>query len=155
MFESYEPRFIESNWLHEWQTSDLYHTVEFEDSPKYYGLDFLPYPSGEGLHVGHARNFVPTDVLSRYKRMQGFNVLHPMGWDSFGEPTEQYAVTHGVHPRVITDRSTTNFRWQLEMIGTGYDLPQESNYQTESGEAVPIFTTHSETVFDYKDLHWR
>jgi leucyl-tRNA synthetase len=99
MFEPYNPKNIESKWRREWQTSGLYYVAESEDKHKYYCLDFFPYPSGDGLHVGHCRNYVPTDVLSRYKRMKGFNVLHPMGWDAFGEPTEQYAVTHGIHPR--------------------------------------------------------
>ena len=89
---------------------------------------FLPYPSGEGLHVGHCRNYVPTDVLSRYKRMNGYNVLHPMGWDAFGEPAEQYAVAHGVHPRVTTDRNAANYRRQLSMIGASYDWSREIDF---------------------------
>ncbi len=102
MFGPYEPTIIESKWRHEWQTSDLYRADESAGPPKYYCLDFFPYPSGEGLHVGSRRNYVPTDVLSRYKRMQGLIVLGTTGWDSFGEPTKQYAVTHGIHPRVTT-----------------------------------------------------
>ncbi len=125
MFDPYNPTDIEAKWQREWQASGLYRTVESQVKPKYYCLDFFPYPSGEGLHVGHCRNYVPTDVLSRYMRMQGYNVLHPMGWDAFGEPTEQYAVAHGIHPREITDRSTANFRRQMDLIGTSYDWSRE------------------------------
>jgi leucyl-tRNA synthetase len=125
MYPPYHPQEIESKWQREWQARNLYHVSESEVKPKYYCLDFFPYPSGEGLHVGHCRNYIPTDVLSRYKRMQGYNVLHPMGWDAFGEPTEQYAVTHGIHPRQITDQSTANFRRQMELIGTSYDWSRE------------------------------
>ncbi|MGW8227190.1 MAG: leucine--tRNA ligase [Anaerolineales bacterium] len=125
MYPEYNPTNIESKWQREWLKKDLYQVVETDQKPKYYCLDFFPYPSGEGLHVGHCRNYVPTDVLSRYKRMQGFNVLHPMGWDAFGEPTEQFAVTHGIHPRQITNQSTANYRRQMEMIGTSYDWSRE------------------------------
>jgi leucyl-tRNA synthetase len=125
MLESYNPKIIESKWLREWQKSQLYRAEEQQDQPKYYCLDFFPYPSGDGLHVGHCRNYIPTDVISRYMRMRGYNVLHPMGWDAFGEPTEQYAIIHGIHPREITDRSTANFRRQMEMIGTSYDWSRE------------------------------
>ena len=125
MLESYNPQEIESKWLGAWQDSELYRAGELQDKPKYYCLDFFPYPSGEGLHVGHCRNYVPTDVISRYMRMRGFNVLHPMGWDAFGEPTEQHAIKHGIHPREITDQSTANFRRQMEMIGTSYDWSRE------------------------------
>ncbi len=123
----YEPQEIEPKWQQLWEQDGLYLTLENSDQPKFYCLDFFPYPSGEGLHVGHCRNYVPTDVLSRYKRMQGFNVLHPMGWDAFGEPTEQFAVTHGVHPRLTTDRNTANFRRQMKLIGTSYDWSREIN----------------------------
>ncbi len=125
MSEPYNPQVIESKWLHAWQASDLYRVIEQPDKPKYYCLDFFPYPSGDGLHVGHCRNYVPTDVISRYMRMRGYNVLHPMGWDAFGEPTEQHAIAHGVHPRETTDRNTANFRRQMEMIGTSYDWSRE------------------------------
>jgi len=122
---AYEPQAVEPKWQQIWEQDGLYLTLEKSDRPKFYCLDFFPYPSGEGLHVGHCRNYVPTDVLSRCKRMQGFNVLHPMGWDAFGEPTEQFAVTHGVHPRLTTDRNTANFRRQMELIGTSYDWSRE------------------------------
>src|SRR6266540_7394466 len=100
---TYYPRQLESGWQARWRTQGLYRTTEGGGKPKYYVLDFFPYPSGDGLSVGHCRNYVPTDTLSRYFRMRGFNVLHPMGWDAFGEPTEQFAVLTGTSPRVATD----------------------------------------------------
>jgi len=121
----YEPRTIEPRWQSQWEQEGLHLASETPTKPKYYCLDFFPYPSGDGLHVGHCRNYVPTDVISRYKRMKGFNVLHPMGWDAFGEPAEQYAAQHGVHPRLTTDRNTANFRRQLTLIGAGYDWERE------------------------------
>ncbi len=124
---AYNPKAIESKWQRQWEADGLYLASESSDKPKFYCLDFFPYPSGDGLHVGHCRNYVPTDVLARYKRMQGFNVLHPMGWDAFGEPAEQYAVRRGVHPRVTTDQNTANFRRQMTIIGKGIDWSREIN----------------------------
>jgi leucyl-tRNA synthetase len=122
---AYNPQEIEPRWRKHWEESSLYLTREGGDKPKYYCLDFFPYPSGDGLHVGHCRNYVPTDVLSRYHRMQGYNVLHPMGWDSFGEPTEQAAIAHGAQPRRTTDLNTANFRRQMTLIGASYDWTRE------------------------------
>jgi leucyl-tRNA synthetase len=122
---TYEPQKIEPQWQQFWLDNNLYAVHETEVKTEFYCLDFFPYPSGEGLHVGHCRNYIPTDVTSRFKRMQGFNVLHPMGWDSFGEPTEEFAVTHGIHPRDSTDRNTANFKRQMIMIGTSYDWSRE------------------------------
>ena len=121
----YQPKSIEPKWQRLWQETGLYLAQESNDKPKYYCLDYFPYPSGDGLHVGHCRNYVPTDVLSRFRRMQGYNVLHPMGWDAFGEPAEQFAVRHGVHPRITTDRNTANFRRQYTIIGASYDWSRE------------------------------
>jgi leucyl-tRNA synthetase len=157
MYPQYNPKSVESKWQREWQTRDLYHVVESEDKPKYYCLDFFPYPSGEGLHVGHCRNYVPTDVLSRYKRMQGYNVLHPMGWDAFGEPTEQFAVTHGIHPRQITDQSTANYRRQMEMIGTSYDWSREIDSSNPNFYHWTqwIFLKLYEKGLAYRDTNWQ
>lgn len=118
---TYHPQSFEAGWQKYWEDIGLYRAQETDDRPRYYCLDFLPYPSGDGLHVGHCRNYVPTDVISRTMRMNGYNVLHPMGWDAFGEPAEQYAIAHRIHPRLATDRNTANFRRQLTIIGTGYD----------------------------------
>ncbi|MGD9093240.1 MAG: class I tRNA ligase family protein, partial [Anaerolineales bacterium] len=121
----YQPQAIEPKWQETWESSSLYRTTDVSIKEKYYCLDFFPYPSGDGLHVGHCRNYLPTDIISRYKRMRGYNVLHPMGWDSFGEPAEQYATSHGVHPRLTTDQNTANFRRQMTIIGTSYDWSRE------------------------------
>jgi leucyl-tRNA synthetase len=125
VWPEYQPKMIEPKWQQLWQKSGLYLAHEGGGKPKYYCMDFFPYPSGDGLHVGHCRNYVPTDVISRFKRMQGYNVLHPMGWDAFGEPAEQYAVRHGVHPRVTTDRNTANFKRQYNMLGISFDWSRE------------------------------
>jgi leucyl-tRNA synthetase len=97
------------------------------DKPKYYALDMFPYPSGAGLHVGHPEGYIATDIVSRYKRMKGFNVLHPMGWDAFGLPAEQYAVQTGHHPRDTTEKNIANFRRQIQAIGFSYDWSREIN----------------------------
>jgi leucyl-tRNA synthetase len=125
LWPEYDPQEVEPRWRKHWEETGLYLTREDRDKPKYYCLDFFPYPSGDGLHVGHCRNYVPTDVLSRYHRMQGYNVLHPMGWDSFGEPTEQAAIAHGAQPRLTTDLNTANFRRQMTLIGASYDWTRE------------------------------
>jgi len=121
----YRPQEIEPKWQALWEQSGLYLADDTSQRPKYYCLDFFPYPSGDGLHVGHCRNYIPTDVMLRYMRMRGFNVLHPMGWDAFGEPSEQYAIRHNVHPRQVTDQNTANFRRQLTLLGTSYDWSRE------------------------------
>ncbi len=125
MSSDYRPQRIEQRWQGTWTDSAVYTANNQSDRPKYYCLNFFPYASGEGLHVGHCRNYLPTDVIARYKRMRGFNVLHPMGWDAFGEPTEQSAMLHGLHPRKITDRNTANFKRQMERIGLSYDWSRE------------------------------
>lgn len=125
MFPSYTPQSFEPKWQRIWEETGLYHATEGGNKPKFYCLEFFPYPSGDGLHVGHCRNYVPTDVISRFYRMRGYNVLHPMGWDAFGEPSEQYAILKGVHPRVTTDLNTANFHRQFTLIGASYDWSRE------------------------------
>ena len=121
----YDPQSLEAGWQERWRTQGLYRTTEGGGKAKYYVLDFFPYPSGDGLSVGHCRNYVPTDTLSRYFRMRGYNVLHPMGWDAFGEPTEQYAVLTGTSPRKATDRNASNYKRQFDLIGCSYDWSRE------------------------------
>ena len=122
---AYKPQDFEAAWQQRWEDEGLYQTYEVDGKPKFYCLDYFPYPSGDGLHVGHCRNYIPTDLISRFKRMKGYSVLHPMGWDAFGEPAEQFAIAHGVHPRATTDQSTANFRRQMRLIGTSYDWKRE------------------------------
>src|SRR5687767_9196563 len=121
----YEPQSLEAGWQRRWQTQGLYLSREESGQPKYYCLDFFPYPSGDGLSVGHCRNYVPTDTLSRFLRARGHNVLHPMGWDAFGEPTEQYAILTGSSPRAATDRNAGNYRRQFDLIGISFDWTRE------------------------------
>ncbi|MDZ7773934.1 MAG: leucine--tRNA ligase [Balneolaceae bacterium] len=124
---SYDPKEIESRWQDYWLEHKTFRTPEDHDRPKYYVLDMFPYPSGSGLHVGHPEGYTATDIVARYKRMQGFNVLHPIGWDAFGLPAEQYAVKTGTHPRETTKKNTDRFREQLQMLGFSYDWDREIN----------------------------
>jgi leucyl-tRNA synthetase len=124
---SYKPENIESKWQEYWQENKTFKTPEDHDKPKYYVLDMFPYPSGSGLHVGHPEGYTATDILARYKRMNGFNVLHPIGWDAFGLPAEQYAVKTGTHPRETTEKNVNRFREQLQDLGFSYDWDREVN----------------------------
>jgi leucyl-tRNA synthetase len=121
----YEPRGIESKWQQYWVRNQTFRAEIDPSRPKIYILDMFPYPSGEGLHVGHPKGYVATDVFARYKRMRGFNVLHPMGWDAFGLPAEQHAVRTGQHPRVTTVQNIARYREQLQMLGLSYDWTRE------------------------------
>jgi len=121
----YDPAEIEPRRQRLWRERDLYRTSDVSDRPKYYCLDFFPYPSGDGLSVGHCRNYVPTDVISRFMRMNGYDVLHPMGWDAFGLPAENYALKKGVHPRVTTEENIATYKRQMDLIGLSYDWSRE------------------------------
>jgi leucyl-tRNA synthetase len=122
---SYDPHRIEPKWQGYWEENKTFETRIDLARPKYYVLDMFPYPSGAGLHVGHPEGYTATDVVARYKRMRGFNVLHPMGWDAFGLPAERSAVREGVHPAEITRRNIDNFRRQIQRIGFSYDWSRE------------------------------
>lgn len=121
----YKFRDIEKKWQQQWINTNAYRVSNVSDKPKFYVLDMFPYPSGAGLHVGHPLGYIASDIYSRFKRLKGFNVLHPMGYDAFGLPAEQYAIEHGVHPAVSTDANITNFRRQLDNIGFCYDWERE------------------------------
>jgi leucyl-tRNA synthetase len=123
----YDFHSIEPKWQNIWEEKRAYRTEDRSDKPKLYCLDYFPYPSGDGLHVGHCRNYIPTDVISRYYRMKGFNVLHPMGWDAFGLPAENEAIRLKKSPREITLKNTSNFKRQLKLLGTSYDWEREIN----------------------------
>src|SRR5579863_4757644 len=120
----YDPPSIEPKWQRIWEDSGQNRAHERADKPKFYLLEMLPYPSGD-LHVGHARNYTLGDVIGRFLRMRGFNVLHPMGWDAFGLPAENAAIQRGIHPRVWTESNIDNMRRQLRMLGTSYDWSRE------------------------------
>lgn len=119
------PRAIEQKWQKIWKTQKTFKAEIDTSKPKYYILDMFPYPSGAGLHVGHVTGYTGTDILARYKRQRGFNVLHPMGWDSFGLPAEQYAIRTGTHPSVTTRVNIETYRRQLESLGFSYDWDRE------------------------------
>ncbi len=122
---SFNPRAIEPRWQRYWIDNKTFRTPDLSDKPKLYILDMFPYPSGAGLHVGHPEGYTATDILCRFRRMQGYNVLHPMGWDAFGLPAEQYAISTGTHPRITTERNINNFRRQIQMLGFSYDWDRE------------------------------
>ena len=125
---SYNHKSIESRWQKFWSENQTFKSEDVStNKPKYYVLDMFPYPSGAGLHVGHALGYVATDIVARYKRMKGFNVLHPMGWDAFGLPAEQYAIKTGTHPKETTHQNVSNFKKQINSLGFSYDWSREIN----------------------------
>ncbi len=118
---------IEAAWQGYWEDEGTFFAKDFEDKPTFYVLDMFPYPSGAGLHIGHPEGYTASDALKRYKRARGFNVLHPMGWDAFGLPTEQYAIKTGTHPGETTERNVARFKEQLRQLGFSYDWAREVN----------------------------
>ncbi len=125
--DKYQPQKIEKFWQDKWEESGVYRTLSVSEKPKKYILDMFPYPSGEGLHVGHFKLYVSSDVISRYYRMKGFNVLHPMGWDAFGLPAENFAIKTGIHPRITTEKNISNIKRQMQITGLSYDWSREIN----------------------------
>jgi leucyl-tRNA synthetase len=124
---SFDHQHIEKKWQKKWEEEKTFKTSEEFDKPKFYALDMFPYPSGAGLHVGHPEGYTATDILSRLKRMQGYNVLHPMGWDAFGLPAEQYALDTGNDPAEFTEKNINTFRRQIKSLGFSYDWDREVN----------------------------
>ncbi|MBS0149413.1 MAG: leucine--tRNA ligase [Nitrospira sp.] len=125
MSKGYDHRAIEAKWQQYWAQHATFRVPDDSSKPKFYCLDMFPYPSGSGLHVGHLEGYTATDIVSRYKRMQGFNVLHPMGWDAFGLPAEQYAVKTGIHPAKTTADNIATFKRQMKRVGLSYDWERE------------------------------
>lgn len=121
----YNPRAIEAKWKQHWEEKGVYRVSNDSSKPKFYVLDMFPYPSGAGLHVGHPLGYVGSDIYARYKRLRGFNVLHPMGYDSFGLPAEQYAIETGIHPAISTDQNIGRYRQQLDNLGFSFDWNRE------------------------------
>ena len=124
---TYDHKEIEKKWQEKWKGEELYKTNIHSEKPKAYILDMFPYPSGEGLHVGHPKGYIATDVYSRFKKMSGFEVLHPMGWDAFGLPAENFAIKNKVHPREAVEKNIASFKGQLENLGFNYDWNNEIN----------------------------
>jgi len=141
MQERYEPQTIEPRWQEYWERHETFRVGEDAGKPKYYVLDMFPYPSGAGLHVGHPEGYTATDIVARYKRMKGFNVLHPMGWDAFGLPAEQHALATGEHPREITRRNIDTFRRQIKALGFSYD------WSREFGTTDPAYYRWTQWIF--------
>src|SRR2546425_7796499 len=125
MSKGYDHHAIESKWQAYWEEHRTFCVTDDPAKPKFYCLDMFPYPSGAGLHVGHLEGYIATDIVSRYKRMRSFNVLHPMGWDAFGLPAEQYAVKTGVHPAITTAQNIATFKRQMKRVGLSYDWERE------------------------------
>ncbi|MFT7615073.1 MAG: leucyl-tRNA synthetase, partial [Parvicellaceae bacterium] len=121
----YNHREIETRWQAYWQENKTYAAEDNSQKEKFYVLDMFPYPSGAGLHVGHPLGYIASDIYARYKKLQGFNVLHPMGYDSFGLPAEQYAIQTGQHPAVTTEKNVARYREQLDRIGFAFDWDRE------------------------------
>lgn len=124
---AYPHREIEKKWQKYWEENKTFRTLEDDSKPKFYALDMFPYPSGAGLHVGHPEGYTATDIIARMKRMQGYDVLHPMGWDAFGLPAEQYALDTGNDPAEFTEKNINNFRRQIKELGFSYDWDREIN----------------------------
>ncbi|MDD4409304.1 MAG: leucine--tRNA ligase [Candidatus Pacebacteria bacterium] len=124
---NYNPKEIERKWQDKWEKENINHAEDFSDKQKYYVLDMFPYPSGVGLHVGHFKGYVATDIVSRYKRMQNFEVLHPIGWDAFGLPAENFAIKTGIHPEITTEKNISNIKEQMKIAGLSYDWDREIN----------------------------
>ena len=125
--KDYDFSSIEPKWQRYWEENATFEAKDFADKPTFYLLDMFPYPSGAGLHIGHPEGYTASDALKRYKKAQGYNVLHPMGWDAFGLPTEQYAIKTGTHPAVTTKQNIANFTKQLFQLGFTYDWKREIN----------------------------
>ncbi len=144
----YHPQEIEPKHQKNWAKHNSYHTPNQSDKPKYYVLDMFPYPSGAGLHVGHPLGYIASDIMARYKRLKGFNVLHPMGFDSFGLPAEQYALETGQHPALTTEKNIQTFKNQLSKIGFSFDWERE--VQTSS----PDYYRWTQEIFQKLFQHW-
>lgn len=121
----YDHKNLDAKWQDKWEKNKLYETPRLPGEKKVYVLDMFPYPSGEGLHVGHPKGYIATDIYSRFKRMNGFDVLHPMGWDAFGLPAEQYAIKNKIHPKVAVEKNVAMFKQQLSHLGLSYDWSRE------------------------------
>ena len=121
----YNPSKIEAKWQKYWAENKTFQAENKSNKPKYYVLDMFPYPSGAGLHVGHPLGYIASDIIARYKRHEGFNVLHPQGYDSFGLPAEQYAIQTGQHPDKTTKENIARYREQLDKIGFSFDWSRE------------------------------
>ena len=127
---------IEKKWQEKWEQTKPYAAVTGSDKPKFYGLIEFPYPSAAGLHVGHPRPFTAMDIICRKKRMQGYNVLNPIGFDAFGLPTENFAIKNHIHPAIVTKKNIENFTRQLKMLGYSFDWDRVIDTQPHFGQEI-------------------
>ena len=141
MHKKFDHKIIEKKWQDKWESDKTYQTSDDSGKPKCFVLDMFPYPSGEGLHVGHPKGYIATDIYSRFKRMTGHEVLHPMGWDAFGLPAENYAIKNKVHPSVAVEKNVTRFKEQLGVLGFDYDWEREVN------TTDPVFYKWTQWIF--------
>ena len=118
---------IEKKWQKKWVEENTFAASDSHEKPPYYALVEFPYPSGQGLHVGHPRSYTALDIVARKRRLQGYNVLYPMGWDAFGLPTENYAIKNHIHPAVVTEKNVARFKAQLQSLGLSFDWTREIN----------------------------
>lgn len=125
MMKAYNPQIMEKKWQDIWEEKGVFHASDDKSKPKYYALVEFPYPSGQGLHVGHPRSYTALDIVARKRRLQGYNVLYPMGWDAFGLPTENYAIKNKIHPRIVTEQNIDRFKKQLKSLGLSFDWSRE------------------------------
>ena len=124
---AYNPKLIEKKWQVIWDEKECYKAENNSDKPKFFALVEFPYPSSNGLHVGHPRPYTALDIVSRKRRYQGYNVMFPMGWDAFGLPTENFAIKNKIHPRIVTEQNIARFKGQLKSIGFSFDWSREVN----------------------------
>ena len=127
MSELYNHKVVEKKWQKVWDDNKAFAATDDYSKPKYYALVEFPYPSGQGLHVGHPRPYTALDIVARKRRMQGYNVLYPMGWDAFGLPTENYAIKNKIHPKIVTENNVKRFKEQLHSLGYSFDWDREIN----------------------------
>ncbi|MFR4144122.1 MAG: class I tRNA ligase family protein [[Clostridium] leptum] len=123
----YDHTGMEAKWQKQWEEKGVFHASNDSDKPKYYTLIEFPYPSGQGLHVGHPRSYTALDIVARKRRLMGYNVLYPIGWDAFGLPTENFAIKNHVHPEVVTKKNIARFKQQLQSLGISFDWSREIN----------------------------
>jgi leucyl-tRNA synthetase len=159
---AYHPQRIEPKWQAYWEQNATFRSPDLlVGKPKLYILDMFPYPSGAGLHVGHPEGYTATDIICRYKRMRGYNVLHPMGWDAFGLPAEQYAIEKNVHPRITTQKNIETFRRQIKSLGFSYDWEREIDttdpgyYKWTQWIFLQLFDTWYDANYTWSDAHGR
>ena len=150
----YSPKEIETKWQAFWREQNTFAVKVEADKPKFYVLDMFPYPSGEGLHVGHPLGYIASDIYARYKRHCGYNVLHPMGYDSFGLPAEQYAIQTGQHPAITTENNIKRYRQQLDRLGFSFDWNREIRtsdpdyYKWTQWIFIQLFESWYDTLMD-------